>query len=235
MRGGIFDNLPVESNSNSSSSRQVWLYQYEETLRHEIPFSMSFVAMRARTWRRVLGGGRCAAATPEDLVRAHACQLSLHSRSRWSYDQLILSRVLLRSGLCSVPARSRLWDRVRLDPETLGDITEEDAINSAFRKEMRALEEENKKAGGKKKKKTTGRMLGKMVGKLLFNVEDDDYDDLDDIPADPGGTCFYGFGWTNCNQGSPTPKRGGPCKWWHFYPSDRERDLMRKYHEIIRD
>ncbi len=231
MSGSIFANLPVSSSVNNNNGHQVWLYQYQDSLRFETPLSMSFVAMRARTWSQVLEG----AESPEDLVARHACQMNLHFQTPWSYDQLILSRAVLKSGLCSLPGQNRLWDRVRLDPDTLEDLSEEEARNSAFRKEMRALVQEEGAAGKdvppKKARPLLGKVLKKHFNKLLFNVEEqEEVEPVVAIEEDLSSTCFYGFDWDNCNQGRQEAKNG--CKWWHFSPTDTERNLMKKYREI---
>ncbi len=238
VRGDIFSNLPVNGSDpdNNKNKHQVWLYQYEDAFRHESPFSMSFVAMRARTWQQVMRAAGGPADSAESLVSASACQLNLHFRSQWDYDQLILSRAVLKSGLCSVPKSNRLWEQVRVDPDTLEDISEEEARNRAFSKELRALVEGEQGAEKKTVAKPSGKLLSKLlrthVNKLLFNSDDGDDDDEEEVTIkdDPSSSCFYGFGWANCNRGKPTVEGG--CKWWHFYPTDRERDLMRKYYEI---
>ena len=239
VRGDIFDNLRTEE----AKKKKVWLYQYENALRHEGTFAMSFVAMRAKTWRQVLG--KSAGASAEALVGEHACQLNLHFRSQWDYDQLILSRAVLKSGLCRAPRKSRLWDAVRVDPDTLEDVSEERARDRAYARELRALEEQEerqKKNPPKEKKETKGKLLRNLVseqiGKFLFNQDmsagtASEEEEMDEAfsDMDKSSSCFYGFQWKDCNKGRPSVDGG--CKWWHFYPNERERDLMKKYYEIL--
>ncbi len=211
-------------------SKLVWLFQYENSLRHQSTFSMSFVAASSSGWRRLLDG----AGSAEELVGAHACQLNLHFRSQWDYDQLILTRAVLKSGVCSLPRQARLWDQVRLDPDTLADLTEAQARASAFKKEMMAMQQKQEEVKSSPRRPKLSELLGGHINRLLFNSDERDEEDGDSTLAqfesDPSSRCFYGFGWQDCNKGRSSVSGG--CKWWHFYPSERERDLMRKYRDI---
>ena len=52
-------------------------------------------------------------------------------------------------------------------------------------------------------------------------------------------TCWHGSGiYEDCNsklwsRNIMIRYYGGDCKWWHFYPEQREADLDSKYKEIL--
>lgn len=55
---------------------------------------------------------------PEQLVEAYSKQLNIgnYSMYTWSYDQAVLSRIILESGLCAVPLDNELWKISHLAP-----------------------------------------------------------------------------------------------------------------------
>lgn len=53
-----------------------------------------------------------------DLVKRHNSSLGLgdYHGYTWDWDQKILSRIILESGLCTVPSRNKIWDVVQMHP-----------------------------------------------------------------------------------------------------------------------
>ena len=46
-------------------------------------------------------------------------------------------------------------------------------------------------------------------------------------------TCFHGHDLDNCHQQNFLQKK--KCLWWHFFPSDGQKNLHQKYFEILND
>ena len=72
------------------------------------------MAMRARTWRAILGR-REGEALGEFVARWKEA-LDYSGNYTWDLDQHIATRAILESGLCSVPGDSKLWREVNLEP-----------------------------------------------------------------------------------------------------------------------
>ena len=72
------------------------------------------MAMRARTWRAILGR-REGEALGEFVARWKGA-LDFSGDYTWDLDQHIATRAILGSGLCSVPGDSKLWREVNLEP-----------------------------------------------------------------------------------------------------------------------
>ena len=55
---------------------------------------------------------------PDQLVEAYSKALGIgnYSGNTWTYDQVILSRIILESDLCTVPKHNMLWKTTRLIP-----------------------------------------------------------------------------------------------------------------------
>ena len=52
---------------------------------------------------------------PEQLVEAHSKQLNIGNYSN-NIDQVIVTRIILESGLCTVPLDNRLWKASHVTP-----------------------------------------------------------------------------------------------------------------------
>ena len=89
---------------------RVWVLQYDEVLNFGFTFNMNFIGMEAQLWRTLL-----AVSTPEELVEKWKVPLQLKDGiARWDYDQTIVTRILLESGLCSAPADNALWAYIKM-------------------------------------------------------------------------------------------------------------------------
>ena len=91
------------------------LYRYELSYFTGYTFMMQFMAMRARTWRDILGR-REGEGLSEFVARHRAAMPELSGNYTWDLDQHIATRAILGSGLCSVPGDSKLWREVNLKP-----------------------------------------------------------------------------------------------------------------------
>ena len=52
------------------------------------------------------------------MIERHRSGLGLgnYSGYTWDWDQKLLSRMILESGLCTVPGENKIWELVRLTP-----------------------------------------------------------------------------------------------------------------------
>jgi len=81
-------------------------------------FALGFMAMRAASWREITGYN----GSIEGLVRHYREEgMALHRSNPekdWYTDQLIITWALLSSKVCTVPARSKLWEMpgIQFDP-----------------------------------------------------------------------------------------------------------------------
>ena len=69
--------------------------------------------MQSQTWNDILHSP----ISIEDLIKKfdEKLQLSKKNRDPWDYDQLILTRAILDSKLCSIPPNNVLWSKVIKD------------------------------------------------------------------------------------------------------------------------
>ncbi|TRY81090.1 hypothetical protein TCAL_13644, partial [Tigriopus californicus] len=109
---GDVDIFPMVPNILEELRRDynIWLFQYALSETKHETFSMSFIAMTKALWKQLLP-----ASTPEDTIQ-HFLPSILDKKMTWNYDQLIVSKVILQSGLCSLDPQNRLWKRLRLEP-----------------------------------------------------------------------------------------------------------------------
>ena len=77
-------------------------------------FMMQFTAMRARTWKAILG--RREGEELSEFVARYKEMMDFRGEYTWDLDQHIATRAILGSGLCSVPGDSKLWREVNLEP-----------------------------------------------------------------------------------------------------------------------
>lgn len=108
MRPDIFDELLEPENRGKIS-----ILQYDHTLETGGTFNMMFISMQFGLWKELLDQP-----TPEGVIDRHRLSLGLgdYSGNTWDWDQMLLSRMILESGLCTVPKGNRIWDHVRLSP-----------------------------------------------------------------------------------------------------------------------
>ena len=72
---------------------------------------MCFIAMRIRDWRLIMG-----TTSIHELISKH--RVVLDSKYKWDYDQNIVTRAILDSGLCSLESpRHPLWKQLKLSPK----------------------------------------------------------------------------------------------------------------------
>eukprot|EP00096_Caligus_rogercresseyi_P006852 TRINITY_DN2379_c0_g1_i1.p1 TRINITY_DN2379_c0_g1~~TRINITY_DN2379_c0_g1_i1.p1 ORF type:complete len:373 (+),score=61.49 TRINITY_DN2379_c0_g1_i1:1-1119(+) len=103
---------------------KVWIYQYDQSLREDSPFDMNLIGMTKRTWRTLLPESPQAL----DTLMNESTFLDDNGPSGSSV-QLLLTKLILESELCSLPKNSSLWSRVglagairRLHPHFFNDI-----------------------------------------------------------------------------------------------------------------
>ncbi len=88
----------------------IWVYQYALSESSGTTFGMSFLGMTKWLWRRLLHNAESA----EALLSFHAQALA--KNFTWNYDQVIASRVILGSGICSLPPANPMWDLLGMQP-----------------------------------------------------------------------------------------------------------------------
>ena len=110
MKSEIFDDLLSINNLG-----KIGILQYDYTNMDFVAdtFPMSFISMPNRLWRSLL-----IVESPDDLVEAHSNALGIgdYSKYTWYYDQMILSRIILKSGLCTVSKLNKMWKKTKLTP-----------------------------------------------------------------------------------------------------------------------
>ena len=110
MKSEIFDDLLSINNLG-----KIGILRYEDTNKDFITdtFPMFYISMPHRLWRSLL-----MVESPDDLVEAHSNALGIgdYSKYTWYYDQMILSRIILKSGLCTVSKFSKMWIKTKLTP-----------------------------------------------------------------------------------------------------------------------
>ena len=121
--------------------RSVWLYRYGLSYASGATFMMAFIGAKAHIWRRILkydydpdihsdiGQGLpqwiekyAQMFTKENsntnnitsINTITAITKSTNNTYTWEVDQLIISRAILESGLCTLPVNNSLWDTVNL-------------------------------------------------------------------------------------------------------------------------
>ena len=123
------------------ADRSIWLYRYGLTYASGATFMMAFIGAKAHVWRDILkydynpdihsdiGQGLpqwiskyAQIFTKENsdtrnitsINTITAITKSSNNTYTWEVDQLIISRAILESGLCTLPANNSLWDAVNL-------------------------------------------------------------------------------------------------------------------------
>lgn len=86
-----------------------WIFQFHFAVKFGGTFPMDNLAFSAKLWRQML-----AVETAEELVRKHASILD--PNITWDYDQIIVTRMILEFGICSLPKGHKKWSKVGLNP-----------------------------------------------------------------------------------------------------------------------
>ena len=121
--------------------RSIWLYRYGLTYASGATFMMAFIGAKAHVWRDILkydynpkihsdigqglpqwiekyaqiftnGNSNISNITSNNTISA--ITKSSNNTYTWEVDQLIISRAILESGLCTLPANNSLWAAVNL-------------------------------------------------------------------------------------------------------------------------
>ena len=101
---------PIERNPDKS----VWVFQYDDSAKHNSTFSMSFTAMRSQTWKQLLQNSQSTTELIEnfneklqlkqrEFLTFYNSAVCLHFKYfftfsgelTWDYDQLIMTRAIL--------------------------------------------------------------------------------------------------------------------------------------------
>ena len=111
MNSKIFDEVMSVINLGKIGILQYTKYTNMDFVADTFP--MCFISMSYRLWRSLL-----AVENPDDLVEAHSDALGIgdYSKYIWNYDQTILSRIILKSGLCTVSKFNKMWIKTQLTP-----------------------------------------------------------------------------------------------------------------------
>lgn len=124
------------------ADRSIWLYRYGLTYASGATFMMAFIGAKAHVWRDILkydyntkihsdiGQGLpqwiekyahifTKGSSAANDITANNTITSITKSSNntytWEVDQLIISRAILESGLCTLPASNTLWAAVNLE------------------------------------------------------------------------------------------------------------------------
>jgi hypothetical protein len=110
-----------------NKDKSVWVFRYDTSVKFGFTFSMSFIGMRSALWRQVLENPD----TVQDLVGNFQDRLELDQlNTTWDYDQLIVTRAILESKLCTFPRDSqKLWSMIKMSPPD----TEQDDWETCYR------------------------------------------------------------------------------------------------------
>ena len=126
-------------------TRSIWLYRYGITAFSGTTFMMAFIGAKVEVWRYILqydynpeihsdigqglhdwvkkyayyfmkGTVNTNAVTENNTVTT--ITKSTNNSYTWEIDQLLISRAILASGLCSLPFNNSLWQKVNLENKT---------------------------------------------------------------------------------------------------------------------
>lgn len=112
MKKTVLD--PILRNRDKSA----WVFQYDTSVEYGFTFSMSFTAMRAETWQDILDSPK----DVNDIIEHFRDKLDFgHRNSSWEYDQLIMTRAILESKLCSFPRNNSLWAHLNMEPTDMAE------------------------------------------------------------------------------------------------------------------
>ena len=153
---------PIYKNPN----KKIWIYSYEDTLKHGITFNMKFTAMQASTWKNIL----YEANSFENLLSIFSEKLNIKTNTlsyRILYDQFIMSRAILDSKLCYLPANNLLWPQLNTDPilKTEENSNDDDKDTVGMARRHIALEKENVRKSFRRS------ILSTLQSKLSFHTQ----------------------------------------------------------------
>ena len=150
------------------------------------------------------------------MIERHRSGLGLgnYSGYTWDWDQKLLSRMILESGLCTVPGENKIWEMVRLAPPP----TAFDDSKTCFHGFKVIIPHKN----------IHMRVCMSDVSSQL-NTEHNSIvvrtyvDFLGNLQK-----------WTDC-QSNKGPKKhpSGVCSRYHFHPEDTEQEVKRVFNAII--
>ena len=123
--------LPVTKLRNK---KLIWIYRYALSVANDYTFMMNFIGMlfvclfvclfvylfvclftgaKAFVWRDMLGYE----GNMTSFVNKYRKYMNFKEDYTWDIDQHIVTHSILKSGLCSLPKDSKLWQEVNLEPE----------------------------------------------------------------------------------------------------------------------
>ena len=129
MTKNIFE--PIEKTPEKS----IWVLKYDTSVKHNVTFSMHFMAMQSQTWKQIFHNPQSTTELLENFndklklnqqldkskislkkllksqivyIKAIFC-LHFTDQLTWNFDQSILTRAILESRLCSFPKNNSLW------------------------------------------------------------------------------------------------------------------------------
>ena len=104
-------------------NRQIWIFRYDNTLMTGSTFNMPFIGIRKETFKTLLNynsdmdlpeSGTLGQNLPE-MVKHYIEKLDLSEASLWDLDQNIFTHEILSSGLCTLPAKHKLWSYLHVN------------------------------------------------------------------------------------------------------------------------
>ena len=82
-------------------NKKVWIFQYDRSITHNWTFAMTFTALRSKIWKEIM----CFSKSTAEIFDIFGTKLRLDQRpNKWGFDQLIMTRAIVESKLCSLPS-----------------------------------------------------------------------------------------------------------------------------------
>ena len=82
-------------------NKKVWIFQYDRSITHNWTFAMTFTALRSKIWKEIM----CFSNSTAEIFDIFGTKLRLDQRpNKWGFDQLIMTRAIVESKLCSLPS-----------------------------------------------------------------------------------------------------------------------------------
>ena len=105
--------------------KKIWLYRYANTLDSGWTFMMPFIGLKKSVWKTLfnydtsdddLEKGVLGSNLPK-MIGTYEKILRINRSSTWDLDQDIFTHEILRTGLCSLPQKHVLWDKLHISPK----------------------------------------------------------------------------------------------------------------------